>query len=77
MRCFTDRECDYLVEDSWENYERLAEVIDQRYAKKRKGKAMVAILLAQFASSPSVFERQLSSLTRVSTTGVHRVNNHA
>jgi len=31
-----DLECDYLVEDSWENYERLAEVIDQRYAKEKE-----------------------------------------
>lgn len=27
---------DYLVEDTWENYERIAEVIGQRFAKYRK-----------------------------------------
>lgn len=29
-----DLECDYLVEDSWNNYESIAEVIDQRYARE-------------------------------------------
>ncbi|MBB1076595.1 hypothetical protein HUU62_19525 [Rhodoferax sp. 4810] len=30
-----DLESDYLVSDSWDNYDRMAEVIDQRYAKEK------------------------------------------
>jgi len=30
-----DLESDYLVADSWENYDRMATVIDQRYAKEK------------------------------------------
>jgi len=31
-----DLDCDYMVMDSWGNYERIAEVIDQRYAKEKE-----------------------------------------